>query len=90
LRLNSSRSRCQQLCAGVIRASGIRERATEAELQTTLLPQVRLKECYNRSNQTDITPPSPATTDVAPNDRHRRQLLFDGFSSINDIGGKAA
>lgn len=82
---------------GVGEASANR-RATEAELrqtQSTLLPQVRLeaRTGYNRFNNTDLTPPltNNATWLAQTNQTVIvRQLLFDGFSSINDIWRQAA
>jgi outer membrane protein, adhesin transport system len=73
-------------------------RATEAELrqtQGTLLPQVRLeaRSGFNRFNATDITPPiiNNGTWMAQTNQSVVvRQLLFDGFSSINDIWRQAA
>src|SRR5438128_11118183 len=77
---------------GVGEASANR-RATEAELrqtQSTLLPQVRLeaRTGYNRFNQTDISPPLTGNAQWMSQTNQTvivRQLLFDGFSSINDI-----
>ena len=82
---------------GVGEASANR-RATEAELrqtQSTLLPQVRLeaRTGYNRFNQTDITPPLTGNATWMSQTNQTvivRQLLFDGFSSINDIWRQAA
>lgn len=82
---------------GVGEASANR-RATDAELrqqQSTLLPQVRLeaRSGWNRFNQKDFG------TTIANNDRWLpgtsqsivvRQLLFDGFTSINEIWRQAA
>jgi outer membrane protein, adhesin transport system len=73
-------------------------RATESELrqtQSTLLPQVRLeaRTGQNRWNYRDSTSP-PAANDQWVNSTSQsivvRQLLFDGFSSINDIWRQAA
>ena len=82
---------------GVGEASANR-RATEAELrqtQSTLLPQVRLeaRTGYNRFNQTDISPPLTGNAQWMSQTNQTvivRQLLFDGFSSINDIWRQAA
>ena len=82
---------------GIGEASANR-RATEAELrqtQSTLLPQVRLQAStgYNRFNQSDVTPPlAGSATWMAQTNQTLivRQLLFDGFSSINDIWRQAA
>ncbi len=82
---------------GVGEASANR-RATEAELrqtQSTLLPQVRLeaRTGYNRFNQTDISPPITNNATWLSQTNQTvivRQLLFDGFSSINDIWRQAA
>ena len=73
-------------------------RATEAELrqtQGTLLPQVRLeaRTGYNRFNQPDLTPPLVSNGQWMSQTNQTvivRQLLFDGFSSINDIWRQAA
>src|SRR5476651_413671 len=73
-------------------------RATESEMrqtQSTLLPQVRLeaRTGYNRFNQTDITPPLTGNAvGMAQTNQSLivRQLLFDGFSSINDIWRQAS
>lgn len=73
-------------------------RATEAELrqtQGTLLPQVRLeaRTGYNRFNQPDLTPALVGNGQWMAQTNQTvivRQLLFDGFSSINDIWRQAA
>jgi adhesin transport system outer membrane protein len=73
-------------------------RATEAELrqtQSTLLPQVRLeaRTGWNRSNFRDSAiPPAGNDSWLAATSQSVvvRQLLFDGFSSINDIWRQAA
>lgn len=73
-------------------------RATESEMrqtQSTLLPQVRLeaRTGYNRFNQTDITPTLTGNAvGMAQTNQSLivRQLLFDGFSSINDIWRQAS
>jgi len=73
-------------------------RATEADLHTSqgvLLPQVRLDASHgiDKFSQNDITPPPQGnnqllhTTDTALT---VRQLLFDGFASINEIWRQAA
>jgi adhesin transport system outer membrane protein len=74
-------------------------RATETELrqnQSTLLPQVRLEARggWNRWNQRDATPPGPAgNAQRLWGDSQAvvvRQLLFDGFTSINEIWRQAS
>ncbi len=74
-------------------------RATEAELrqnQSTLLPQVRLQANYGPEKLTrhDIVPPPPGDGQWH-NDSRRgtiivRQLLFDGFASLNEIWRQTA
>ena len=74
------------------------KRATEAELhqnQSTLLPQVRLEASGGplRTNQRDISPPPLGNNTWLPATKGSivvRQLLFDGFASINDIWRQAA
>jgi adhesin transport system outer membrane protein len=73
-------------------------RATESELrqtQSTLLPQVRLESRtgWNRWNQRDAAIPPVGSDSWLPGNSQSvvvRQLLFDGFSSINDIWRQAA
>jgi adhesin transport system outer membrane protein len=73
-------------------------RATETELrqtQSTLLPQVRLeaRTGWNRWNQRDSASPPVGSDSWLPGNSQSvvvRQLLFDGFSSINDIWRQAA
>jgi adhesin transport system outer membrane protein len=73
-------------------------RATEAELrqqQGTLLPQVRLEASAGpeRTNQRDVlVPPTDNNTWLSGSEASivLHQLLFDGFSSINEIWRKAA
>ncbi len=73
-------------------------RATEAELhqnQGTLLPQVRLEAQGGplRTNERDVTPPPAGNGSWLPGSKASlvvRQLLFDGFSSINDIWRQTA
>src|SRR5215469_14597027 len=73
-------------------------RATEAEMrqsQGVLLPQVRLDASHGieKFSQNDITPPPQGnnqllhTTDTSLT---IRQILFDGFASINEIWRQAA
>ena len=73
-------------------------RATETELrqvQSTLLPQVRLEARVGpeRFNQKDVIVP-PLGNDTWQNGRSGtifvRQLLFDGFTSLNEIWRQAA
>lgn len=82
---------------GVTEAAANR-RATEAELrqqQGTLLPQVRLESRFGREflNQRD-QPVPPLGNDQWLHSRSHsvvvRQLLFDGFTSINQIWRQAA
>lgn len=77
-------------------------RATESELrqnQSVLLPQVRLEASIGpeKLNQRDIRPPLaavPLGNDETLNGRKGsvvvRQLLFDGFTSINEIWRQSA
>lgn len=73
-------------------------RATEAELhqtQGTLLPQVRLDVQAGpiRSNERDVTPPPLGNGNWLPGSKATvsvRQLLFDGFTSINEIWRQTA
>jgi adhesin transport system outer membrane protein len=68
-------------------------RATEAEMrqtQGTLLPQVRFEGAYGpeKMNQRDLTIPPQGNDRWLPGSKSSlvvRQLLFDGFASINDI-----
>jgi outer membrane protein, adhesin transport system len=73
-------------------------RATEAEMrqtQGTLLPQVRLEGRVGRHrfDQQDVVPP-PKGNNTWLNTHERsivvRQLLFDGFTTINEIWRRAA
>ena len=73
-------------------------RATETELrqqQSTLLPQIRLETRIGpeRFSQPDITPP-PLGNNQTLNGRlysvFARQLIFDGFTSINEIWRQSA
>jgi len=83
---------------GVTEAAANR-RATEAELrqnQSTLLPQVRLEASYGpeKLSRFDIVPP-PAGNGQWRNDAREgtivvRQLLFDGFASLNEIWRQTA
>jgi adhesin transport system outer membrane protein len=83
---------------GVSEAAANR-RATEAEMrqqQSTLLPQVRLQAGYGPEKLTrnDIVPP-PAGDGQWRNDAREgsvviRQLLFDGFTSLNEIWRQSA
>jgi adhesin transport system outer membrane protein len=83
---------------GVSEAAANR-RATEAELrqqQGTLLPQVRLQAEYGPEKLTrhDIVPPPPGDGQWKKDAREGsiivRQLLFDGFSSLNEIWRQSA
>ena len=73
-------------------------RATEAELrqtQSTLLPQVRLEARAGRNKwdlQNTIVPPLGNDTWLTSRESSIvvRQLLFDGFTSINEIWRQAA
>jgi outer membrane protein, adhesin transport system len=73
-------------------------RATETELrqtQSTLLPQVRLvvRNGYERLNQKDVQPAPLGNGSWRSGFSQAvvvRQLLFDGFASINDIWRQAA
>jgi adhesin transport system outer membrane protein len=73
-------------------------RATQAEMHQTqgvLLPQVRLQAQGgpNRSEQRDIIAPVPGNSTWLPGTKASisvRQLLFDGFSSINEVWRNAA
>jgi adhesin transport system outer membrane protein len=73
-------------------------RATEAEMhqaQGVLLPQVRLQVQGgpNRTDQKDVVPAPSKNNSWLPGTKASvsvRQLLFDGFSSINDVWRQAA
>jgi adhesin transport system outer membrane protein len=73
-------------------------RATDAELrqqQSTLLPQVRLeaRTGWNRFNQRDVALPPTGNNSWLPAQQQSivvRQLLFDGFTSVNEIWRQAA
>lgn len=73
-------------------------RATESELrqqQSTLLPQVRLeaRTGWNRFNFKDAIPVPTGNNQWQPGTTQSvvvRQLLFDGFTSINEIWRQAA
>jgi adhesin transport system outer membrane protein len=73
-------------------------RATEAEMhqaQGVLLPQVRLQAQGgpNRTDEKDVAPPPTGNNSWLPGTKVSvsvRQLLFDGFSSINDVWRQAA
>lgn len=83
---------------GVTEAAANR-RATEAEMrqtQSTLLPQVRLQAEYGPEKLTryDVNPPPPLNGEWRKDAREGsiivRQLLFDGFASLNDIWRQSA
>lgn len=83
---------------GVSEAAANR-RATEAELrqhQSTLLPQVRLQADYGPEKLTrhDIVPPPAGDGQWRKDAREGsvivRQLLFDGFTSLNEIWRQSA
>jgi adhesin transport system outer membrane protein len=83
---------------GVTEAAANR-RATEAELrqnQSTLLPQVRLQAEYGPEKLTrhDIVPPPAGDGQWRKDAREGsiiiRQLLFDGFASLNEIWRQSA
>ncbi|ABD06946.1 Type I secretion outer membrane protein, TolC [Rhodopseudomonas palustris HaA2] len=72
-------------------------RATEAELrqsQGTLLPQVRLEASAGPEMLKQYVSPAPLNNDVYLRGRQAgvvvRQLLFDGFASINEVWRQAA
>lgn len=72
-------------------------RATETELrqtQSTLLPQVRLEAKYGPEKFNQGIVPAPTGNDAWRNGRDAsvvvRQILFDGFASINDIWRQSA
>ena len=73
-------------------------RATEAEMhqsQGTLLPQVRLEAQAgpSRTNERDVAPPPAGNNSWLPASKASivvRQLLFDGFTSINEVWRQAA
>jgi adhesin transport system outer membrane protein len=97
LTINSAIQMAVQTNPAVGEASANR-RATEAELrqnQGTLLPQVRLEAQAGpvRTNQRDVTPPPLGNDSWLPGSKGSlvvRQLLFDGFTSINEIWRQAA
>lgn len=83
---------------GVTEAAANR-RATEAEMrqnQSTLLPQVRLEASYGPEKLTryDIVPPPAGDGQWRKDAREGsivvRQLLFDGFASLNEIWRQSA
>jgi adhesin transport system outer membrane protein len=90
-------SQAVQTNPGVGEATANR-RATDAEFhqsQGTLLPQVRLDASAGpeRFNQQDIVPPPPGNGVWLPARTGSvvvRQLLFDGFASINEIWRQSA
>lgn len=72
-------------------------RATEAELrqsQGTLLPQIRLQASAGPEMLNQHIVPAPANNGAYLNGREAsvivRQLVFDGFASINDVWRQAA
>ncbi|RED41943.1 adhesin transport system outer membrane protein [Rhodopseudomonas thermotolerans] len=72
-------------------------RATEAELrqsQGTLLPQVRLEASLGPEMIKQYVTPAPANNGIYLRGREAgvvvRQLLFDGFASINEVWRQAA
>ena len=81
---------------GVAEAAANR-RATESEMrqvQSTLLPQVRLESRLGRERFDQQIIPSPTGNAVWRNSEEysvvARQLLFDGFATINEIWRQAA
>ncbi len=72
-------------------------RATEAELrqqQSTLLPQIRVEAKVGPERFTQNVTPAPLGNDITRHGREvsvvGRQLLFDGFTSINEIWKQSA
>ena len=94
--INDALKQAIQTNPGVGEASANR-RATESELrqtQGTLLPQVRLEANAGPERYTQRIVPPPLGSGTTMNGNYTsvvvRQLLFDGFTSINEVWRQSA